>query len=524
MNNLIKLKNDLENKAQEEYETNADNFIEGELTEEDRDTLDQLKQEVSQQVVVSEENEDGLNVQQPISEFAKSLDNRIAEIKDAAGNSEVIKTLNSGDIVRTTEQLKADAKKQALRAYRELSINKSAEDSQQYTDEDYLKINDNAISELMNYFKLDRLTTDAIMPRLNKMTLSQICAILPDDFVEIYVTDNERRANNLKGKERLLAAIGYLTVTGPEMDYLNEYIENENKLALVSQRIFRSQLDVTEMLKDEKTLSELVSKTIKLAPNDKSFWGKYIAVPNKVHNEFAQRAVLQQMYKAAYEKLLTEYPEDGPDQEFNQKARAVIQEEIDEAANKEKVYLSITDLELLKELCNILTERYMHHTKLTQKFLEKECISAIDRARKCKQDVPYPGYKGNMKKPEMIYKAYMTAYPAMVGNYNKSIMEVYKREMDNTGEQPETEIEAIYLPNVDPKLVAKTFALLLSILMGRVMKKCTENSSTKYDAIVLDSYFQMFCKLGTDIYSMNAVWLMLKPLVQYVIETVKPKW
>ena len=161
MNNLIKLKNDLENKAQEDYETNADNFIEGELTEEDKNTLDQLKQEASQQVVVSEENEDGLNVQQPISEFAKSLDNRIAEIKDAAGNSEVIKTLNSGDIVRTTEQLKADAKKQALRAYRELSISKSTEDSQQYTDEDYLKINDNAISELMNYFKLDRLTNYA---------------------------------------------------------------------------------------------------------------------------------------------------------------------------------------------------------------------------------------------------------------------------------------------------------------------------------------------------------------------------
>ena len=45
MNNLNKLKNDLEAKAQADYENNSDNYIEGEFTEEDQAVIDQMKAE-----------------------------------------------------------------------------------------------------------------------------------------------------------------------------------------------------------------------------------------------------------------------------------------------------------------------------------------------------------------------------------------------------------------------------------------------------------------------------------------------
>ena len=522
MNELLKLKADLEQKAEQDYETNSDNYIEGELTDQDKETIEKLKAENSSVVVVEETRENGASIQQPISEYAKTLDERITEITDEAGNNEIIKTLNSGDIIADAEKLKDAAKAQALQAYRQLS--RMSGSDQSMSDEEYISINNDAIQSLMNHFKLDRLTTENIIPRLKKMPLKMICSILPEEFVQIYVSKAEIIANNYKAKDRLLTVIGYLTVTGPEMDYLNEYIENENKLAMVSQRIFRSQMDIADMLKDERKLSELVAKTVEIVPNDASFWSKYIKLPNRVSNEFAQREVLQTEYKRAYTELLDEYPLDGSDDEFNQKARAVIQEEIDEADNKMKVYHSITNLDLLKELAVTLEERYRNHAKLSKKFLEQECISAIDRARRCKQDVPYPGYKGDQKKPEMIYKAYMYAYPAMIQNYNKAIADAYLKESENADTPPETTVVPVIIPDLDQETVIKTFSLLLSILMGRVMKKCTENTATKYDAIVLDSYFQLFCHLGTDIYVMTDVWNILKPLTEYIVKTVNPKW
>lgn len=525
MNNLNKLKNDLEAKAQADYENNSDNYIEGEFTEEDQAVIDQMKAEQEDHVVVvSDQDADGNTVQQPISEYAKSLDERVTEIKDQFGNSEIIKTVNSGDIVKSTEELQEEVKNQAIQMYRQLA--NQHQENETLTDEQLIDMNNRTIERLMDYFKLPRLTSDDILPKLKKMTLRQLVTILPTDFVYTYISDREVQANNTNAKERLLAAIGYLTVTGPEMDYLNEYIENENKLALVSQRILRCQMDFAEMLKDEKTLSELVSKTIEIAPNDETFWSKYIKLPNRIHNEFAQRAVLQQKYLEAYTKLLEEYPVDTDDDKtnaFNQKARAVIQEEIDEAKAKSEVYQSITNLDLLKELYTTLSDRYMNHGKLNQKFLEKECMNAIDRAKRCKQNVPYPGYNGNMvsKKTDFIYRQYMREYVKMLSNYNTTLLDVYQREATATGTTPDTKIQAIALPPYDGQTVHKVFALVLSILMGRVMKKCTENTATKYDAIILDSYFKIFCSLGMDIYTMTEIWELVSPLVKYLLENVK---
>ena len=521
MNNLLKLKTDLENRAAADLEANSDNYIEGEFTEEDQAAIDAMKEETKQEVImVAETAPDGTTVETAISEYAKSLDEKVATIMDEDGNARVIKTLNSGEIQQSVESLKAKAKEQALNAYRSLAI----KDSDTHTDEDYIEINNRAIQALIDYFKCDKLISDVIISKLNKMTLKQIAAILPQDFVEIYLSPNEIQFNNLKAKERFLTVIGYLTITGPELDYLNEYIEDENKLAMVSQRLLRCQMDFADMLKDERNLSELVAKTIEIAPNDASFWSKYIKLPNRVSNEFAQRAVLQKQYKEAYAKILDEYPEsdDPKENRFNEKARAIIQAEVDEAAAKEEVYISISNLDLFHTLYKTLEARYMAHTKLTHKFLIKEVQSAIERARRCKQNVSYPGYGPNMTRTEQIYKAYMTAYPQMITNYNNTICGVYKKESEvNPDLMPENPIMIIGLENRPEESVIKVFSALLAIMMGRVMKACTENNATKYDAIVLDSYFQIFCKLGTDIYLMNDVWMTMKPLVIYIMDHVK---
>ena len=63
------------------------------------------------------------------------------------------------------------------------------------------------------------------------------------------------------------------------------------------------------MLQDKDKLSDILKKSYEIVPLDTSFWAKYIKQPNKVHNEFAQRVVINQMYREAYEKLLADYSE-----------------------------------------------------------------------------------------------------------------------------------------------------------------------------------------------------------------------
>ena len=118
----------------------------------------------------------------------------------------------------------------------------------------------------------------------------------------------------------------------------------------------------------------------------------------------------------------------------------------------------------------------------------------------------------------------------MLSNYNTTLLDVYQREATATGTTPDTKIQAIALPPYDGQMVHKVFALVLSILMGRVMKKCTENTATKYDAIILDSYFKIFCSLGMDIYTMTEIWELVSQvaegyfeglIVKYLLENVK---
>lgn len=518
MDNLINLINDLDTKAVQDMETNADNFIEGgELTGSDMKRLEEMKASRQTELMVTESGIDGADVQHTMSEYVKTLNKRVTVVQDALGNDRTLKTLNNGDIVADIDKLKADARDTALKTYRSMSV----KDALDLTDDEYMAVNDEAIDALLSYFNIDKLTSEVVMPKLKKMTLKQIANILPAQFVSLYINDSELLANNSIAKDRLIATIGYLIVTGPEMDYLNEYIDDENKLALVEKRILQCQIDFTKMIEDENVLSDIVAKTVQIAPADTSFWSKYIKLPNRIHNDFAQRVVIQEEYKKSYEKLL-----DDPEYNGSPAALAVIQREIDETNNKIEVYKDVTKLELMTELYDALYIRYTTGAKLSHKFLIKETISAIDRAKRCKQNVPYPGFRGTETKTDIMFKHYMAAYTGMIENYNKTLINVIAKESENPSENTETDVIPIYLDGVPGDTVAKVFSALLAILMGRIMKKLSTHNSTKYDAILLDSYFTLFCKLGMDIYTMTDVWTMMKPLVEYVIKNVKldQKW
>lgn len=527
-NNINLLKADLAKKAQEEAEASKDFFSDdkAELTDKEKEILAQVKS--GNTVVVQEEDDEGNSKEVPLDEYMQSLDSRKMDIMNATGVTKVMKAINNGDIKEDVAAIKERAKQQALAAFHSMSVSKD----QAMTDEDYLAVNDRTLQALMEYYHVSRVSSDVVMKDLSKKSLRQICEIIPKEFVDLYVDPAELAVNNVRAKERLLATISYLCVTGPELDYLNDYIDDENKAMQVAQRLLQCEVDFTEALKDERNWADILKEAQAISPIDTSFWTKYIREPNRVHNEFAQKAVLHSKYIDGYTKILDEYPvislaeyADKPDElanaakeaARNERARQQINAQIEESQKKSEIYKSIVDLKLMKELWDILWRRLQINKKTTYKSLTIEAVNAIERVRRAKINLNFPGYQGTEKKAEQIFEHYMTEYPKMILQYNATIRSIREKEPDSV-----TDIETISVDGYEPLAVAQMFSMLLCILMGRVEKKLDTHDSTKYDAIELDSYFTLFCRLGLDIYLMNDVWLMMKDFVAYSLSNYVP--
>lgn len=527
---LNALQNEILNKQAAEESANVDNFgavEKEELTESEKETLKKMEEEYGNRpiLMVTDTDANGNTTQIPAKEFIKSLDKKVTPItttNDPAAEidkvNEVIKTVNTGDIKQDVEAMKKEARDRTLEAFRTLSNNKDT--IKNYTDEEIIALNNNALKTLQEYFNMERLNSDELVKQLRKMPLDQICQILPEEFWSVYLTKNEVALRNPGAKDRLLSVIAYLTTAGPEFDYLNEYIEEENKLIMVSKRLMQCQIDFAEMIKDQKKLSELVAETYQYIPEDTSIWAKEIKIPNRVHNEFAQRCVIYSHYKDAYIKIMNEYPidesVDEKERKINIRAREIIQQEIDECDQKMEVYQSVCNLDLFDELLKILIDRFKTNKKINMKYLTQEAERAIEAVKRCKQNLPFPGYKGTERKTDQLLTNYLIAFSIAIKKYNDAIDKVTSRE--DATEEEIGNIKKISLPEFDDNDTFIVYSILMVIMMGRILKKCTKNDATKYDAIVLDSYFFIFNRMGTDIYLMNDIWDKMRNLTGYTLQ------
>ena len=508
-NNIINLQEAIAQRNKENAAMAAEQFAQPELTPEEEAKLKEM--ESRHETVVTETSPEGVTTSVPVDTFLEGVDKELKAIKSSSGDI-IAKGLNVGDIKKTAEEMKRDAQKQAIKAFRDMAAD--ADTDREYTDEEIVAINNQAISAIQAYLKVDRLESSDIIKAFRKLTMRQIADIVPNEFIEIYATQAEIRANNFRAKERLISTLAYLSVTGPEMDYLNEYIDREHKLMMVSHRIVDCQMSIADMLTSKDTLAEIVKKAMELAPvNPESPWTKYIkGSPQKVHNEFAQQAVVTSMIKEAYEKLLEEYKDD-PD------CAAQIQEQIDESNMKYQVYTGILDLVVMREVWDILVDRLKADKRGSYKNLQREAIAAMDRIRRAKQNVSFPIYsEGNPgnSKPEILFNMYMAQYPTLLASCNETINAVWEKDQFNmVGKEYIVPLEIEGIPN---EAVHEMFAMLLLITFGRIMKKLSPVEQTKYQAIELDLYFTMYCKLVTDVYVMNKVWTMMKDFVEYAIK------
>ena len=522
-NNIIMLEEELRRREQERQDEAKETFDDPELTQEEKDVLAEMSAQETHTVVT--EN----SVSTPITEYAAPLDNSIKVMDEI---KKPFKLVNTGDIVKTKDDLKREERERALKTFKDLAV--SGDD---LDDDAIVAINDHAIEVLKDYFQTGNLTADIVSKGLGKLSFAKIIEILPQDFVALYTTEAEVKANNLRARERLISSLVYLTTVGPEMDLLNEYIENGHRLTLVSQRILQCSVDLLGVLKSEEKMSEIADRAAEIDPPKNMPWEKFITGdPRRVHNAFAQNAAIFELYVKAYTELLDEYPvtedvdalvkgmdpkEAGEAMELNDenmKARTLIEEQICESQTKADIYSSICRLDLFTQVVHQTEEWLKGNAKMNYQTLDKEGLAALERIRRSKQDVPFPTYDATLAKyPKELYRKYMKEFQAMLGNYNSALFklqDVGKSNDVDTADMP----EFIQIDGLMEESVHHYFALLLLIVYGRIMKRLTSNNATKYDAIVLDEYFVLYCSIGTDSYLMDDVWAVMKPFVQYAIE------
>ena len=493
-NNIIMLDEELKRRALEKQHEASENFEDNpELTDEEKQVLAEMDQEAH--TVVTENS-----VSTPITEYMSLLDNQIAK----AGGS--FKQVNTGDIVKSQEDVKTEARERALKTFRDLSVSGDG-----LSDEAIIEINDGALDAVAKYIGVERLASNHISQKLGRHPLGGLINILPNNFVTLYVTEAEIKANNTRARDRLISALVYLTTVGPEFDYLNEYIENGHRLNLLSERLIQCSVDLVAALKSEETLSAIADRAAEIDPPKDLPWEKYISGDARmVHNKFARNAAIYEMYVKAYTKLKDEYSD--------MESLVLIQNQIDESQAKVDVYSSICRLDLFREMVNFTITWLTSNKKTTYADLEREAISALDRIRRSKQDVPFPTYRAQLaKNVKEQYHNYMKEFPSMLANYNSAIFTI-QDEVRKDGGTEDMLPRFITIEGVMEETVHHYFALLLLIVYGRIMKRLTKSDATKYDAITLDEYFVLYCSIGSDTYLMDDVWTIMEPLVAHAIK------
>lgn len=493
-NNIIMLDEELKRRALDKQQEAQETFEDTELTEEEKRVLAEMDREAH--TVVTENS-----VSTPITEYAAPLDVQIA----ATGADKPFKQVNTGDIVQSIEDQKREARERAIKTFRDLAVSED-----ELSDDTIVEINNEALESLRTELKVGNLTAELVSSRLGRMNLKAIVGMLPARFVSVYTTESEVKVNNVKAKERIIAALVYLTTIGPEMDYLNEYIENGHRLNLVTERLLQCSVDLVAALQSPEKLSEIADRATEIDPPKDLPWEKYISGgSHQVHNMFARNAAIHEQYVKAYTTLRGEY--NDPE------SIELIDEQIREAQAKVDVYSSICRLDLFKDMVKHTWDWLASSPRTGYKDLEREAMSAIRRIRRCKQDVPFPTYKQTMAKNEgAIYANYMGEFPSMLSTYNSALFQVQDAIRKDGGSEDDLP-EFIGIDGIMEATVHHYFSLLLLIVYGRIIKKLTANDRTKYDAILLDEYFVLYCSIGTDTYLMDDVWTIMKPFVKYAI-------
>lgn len=472
--------------------------IDGELTDEERRTLEEIRSE--KRLTVVQEDEFGRKTEVTAAEYVKELDDRIVKT-NTTPPVKLMDGFDLPDVAKVHDEMADTVKSKVIGQINDLT-------GTELDTAEFDRLTEETMTALRKMFKMDTLDADRVIGKLSKMPLSVIAASLPRDIITTFCSEDELRYHQAKAKQTLVAAIGFLIVTGPQLDNLTDYINHENRKMTVMARITQCEVDTKTMLTSDESLAQLVEETKHLRDDRAASFEEIIhQQPDPCYTLFSKYAVMSDKMADAYLELMEEF-QDAED-------RVLIEKEVEINRNKANVYRSICNLDLFNSRAIIYLDSIRNDKRISADYIEKQAMDVVDRLKRLKIPVSFPGYTGNETTSREVYYQYIGIMigridretkkrdPGVVESYNTAIKMLDRSDKDTSDLMP-------------IKHDAKLFADAIIIIMGRIAKYLSRNTSTKYDAIIMDGYFKLFCMMPSDIFMINHMNKILTPIMDHI--------
>lgn len=494
MTNMESLQANLRQNEDKNMELARKNFeAAGTLTEEELKTLDTMRNDA--QITAVEQDELGRKSEVSVHQFVSTLEDRIVKT-DTTPPVKLMDSFDLPDVMKIQNEMSSKMKTQVMDSIS--SITGADVDETDFDD-----LSNRTMDALRKMFHVETLDSEKIVKKLNQMPLDMIVKQLPEDLIHTFCSDEELTYHKAKAKSQLITSLGYLIVTGPQLDDLTDYIDHEHKKMTVMTRLTQCGIDISNTLTSEESIAEIVEKSKNLRSDQSKSYAEILKLPDACFQFFSQFAIISDRTADAYQKLFDEFSDEED--------RAMIQEEVDINRKKAETYRSICDLTLFQERAEIYMKSIQTDHRITKEHIERQAMDVIDRLKRAKIPIMFPGYTGSESTSKEVYYRYIELAAGngkkdlrgFVANYNSAITLLDHYEKDVTELQPITHD-------------AKLFGNCVLVVMGRIAKYLSRNTATKYDAIALDGYFRLLCQMSSDLFIINKMNLILTPIMNYI--------
>lgn len=466
------------------------------LTEDEQKRLEELKRQYSigedSKMVTVVTTTNGSSSETSIKEYFRMVDDNMETTKNG------LKLVNASDnnLLDSATSLVNGIQDIIYEQIQNMTINEHGDIvSKELLESISSDINNLCINEL----KISNVDSDGINKYFSNYTITALKNILPRSFVETFIDSGLLITDNAtEDRDRIINIIGMMVMSKNEIGRMNDYIEYSEKVMQVLIRLEECGKELSEALKNPQTFSEAVERTRAETGNPRI---NKLVMKYKVHfkdtnisvnagaDYFAIRYVMMQELAKAYEKVKAEYSDKDE--------LEAIDTEILESKQKAECYLDACQLETFAQVYSAYESAAKSDKRTSRKGLNIQGKTYIDKVRKSKLNLSFPGYQPTMKNSNEIFISYKQHINASVMKYNEMINSV---ENSNITIDCDTEVLA---------------GVLLTV-MARLLKRFTKNTSDKFNAISITSYYQRFSRIGTDLFTIWEMYKIVEPIVKYI--------
>ena len=462
------------------------------LTDEEKARLEELKEKFySNNKVVSivTTSATGETVEVDALEYFKSVDDNMEKMNDG------LKLVNASD-----ENILASATT-AVTSVQNILIDQIRAyclDSE-ITDERIAEIISKVSSICKKELGRSDITSDLVSAYFEKKTFKYMQDVFPADVISAFVPEEDIFDDPRACKTKLTEIFSTMIIAKDEITSINEYIDHNEKVVQILMRLEQCGHDLAEELKSPEKFAEAVARTREdtgeprlneIADKYKDYFKVRV---NGSYDYFTIRFVMMKEMAKAYEKVIEEYtdPEDIE----------VIQNEIEESEQKALIYLDVANLDTFREVYEAYESAAKSDKRTNRKGLETQGRSYIEKIKKSKVNVAFPGYRPEMENASEIYLAYVKRMDDVIKAHNAAV--------DKAKENGLNDLDRI-------ECNTTTFAGVLLIVMGRLLKKLTKNTAHKLEMLEVNSYFQRFAQFGLDLFSLDEVYKIIRPMIDFI--------